>query len=180
MKLRALRGATDAGVSCTPDNRPLIVNSSLDNSLVKNSAQQVWKVVFAVTGALALVWLTGTATFLFNVKDTRFVAHAGGFGVEHNCLTAYAVAVHLAVEGGDNIYDPSYYRNTTIPTPIHESVRGIFTVDGFHYPPPFLILPYSLLKVFGDFFKSAWRGNYDASRFQRRERRRIEQANKTA
>jgi len=131
---------------------------SLNTSSVEVSTPRVWQVVFAITGMLALVWLAGTATFLFDAEDTRFVARVDGFGVEHNCLTGYAVAAHLAAEGSENLYDPSRYRDAAISTPIHESVRGIFTVDGFHYPPPFLILPHVLLAVFGGFFpmRAAW------------------------
>jgi hypothetical protein len=130
----------------------------VDSSLVENSSKRVWKVVFAMTGVAALVWLTGTATFLFDVEDTSFVARVGRFGIKHNCLTGYAIATHLAVEKTENLYVPSHYRNAAISTPTHDSVRGILDIHGFHYPPPFLTLPYVLLAVFGDFFatRAAW------------------------
>ncbi len=132
--------------------------TQVDKSLVDNSAQRRWVVVFAVTGVAALVWLAGTATFLFDVEDTRFVAKVGGFGVKHNCLTGYAIATHLAMERTENLYHRSHYRDAAISTPVHDSVHGMLDVDGFHYPPPFLTLPYVLLSVFGDFFaiRAAW------------------------
>jgi len=129
-----------------------------DTSLIKNPDRRVWLVVFVVTGVFAIAWLTATATFLFNVENKRFVANVGGFGVEHNCLTSYAVASHLATKGTENLYDPSRYRDAVILTPIHDQVQGTFTVDAFHYPPPFLILPKALITVFGGFFpmRAAW------------------------
>ena len=129
-----------------------------DASLINNPNRRVWQIILVVTGGLAISWLTATATFLFNVEDRRFVANVDGFGVEHNCLTSYAVATHLATEGIENLYAPSHYRNAVIPTPIHDQVRGKFTVDAFHYPPPFLILPKALITAFSGFFtfRAAW------------------------
>lgn len=107
---------------------------------------------------LALIWLIGTSTFLFNVQDTRFVAKGNDFGTTHNCLTGYAVATHLAIKKTENIYAHSNYTYSGFSTPVHKSVDGIFMIDEYHYPPPFLILPYLLLKIFKDFFilRAVW------------------------
>jgi hypothetical protein len=123
------------------------------------STRRKWVIVFGITGGLALAWLLGTATFIFNVKDTRFV-RGDSFGLNHNCFTAYAAGAYLASTGTDNLYDPVHY-TAAEPwhwTPIHESVRGIFRVDDFMYPPPFLSLPYGLLVMFKSFFpmRTAW------------------------
>ena len=123
-----------------------------------DSTRRKWKTVFAVTSIIALAWLAGTALFLFDAEDIRFVASVNGFGVGHNCLTGYVTAAHLATEGAKNIYDPSHYRDAQFQTPIHKEVLGTFSVDAYHYPPPFLTLPHVMQEVLGDFFsvRSAW------------------------
>ena len=116
--------------------------------------------LFGVISILALVWLLGTATFIFNVKDTRFVRR-DMIGLNHNCFTAYATAAYLAAAGAENIYSPYHYASASASpssTPIHKEVLGIFRVDDFLYPPPFLIVPYGLLVIFKSFFamRTAW------------------------
>ncbi len=134
----------------------------IDNPLVKKFTNKKWQIVFGVTGVLALMWLIGTAIFLFDVQDTRFVAQADGFGITHNSLSGYAVAAQLAANKTDNLYVPYHYSNVesslSVPVPIRESIPGLFKVDQFHYPPPFLILPYGLLAIFEDFLqlRTAW------------------------
>ena len=112
-----------------------------------------WRAAGLVLGAVALVWLAATATFLFDHTQTRFVAHlANDFGLRHNCLTSYVVASYLADERADNIYDPYRYRNAKVKTPVHEVVDGVLAVDGYHYPPTFLPFPYLIARISGDFF----------------------------
>lgn len=122
------------------------------------TASRLWEVVFAVTSVIALTWVVGTATFLIDVEETRFVAHANGFGIEHYCPTGYLTAGYLATNGEENIYDRSHYRNAEFKTPIHDEVDGILTVDAYHYPPPFLTLPYVMHTVLGNLFlvRTAW------------------------
>lgn len=130
--------------------------------MVIKSVKKKWKILFGVTGTLALLWLIGTSTFLFDVQNTRFVAQNDNFGTTHCCLTGYAVAAHLAMKGAENIYARTHYTSgkslSSISTPIHESINGIFMIDEYHYPPPFLILPSLLLIIFEDFFmlRTAW------------------------
>lgn len=131
----------------------------IDNSLDKKSTTNKWKIVFCITSMLSIIWLIGTATFLFDVRETRFVAKGNDFGITHSCLTGYAVATHLAIKKTGNIYSTSHYTHTSSTlTPIHESVNGTFMIDEYHYPPPFLILPYGLLIIFKEFFslRQAW------------------------
>lgn len=125
---------------------------------MKKSTRKKWHILFGVISLLAVVWLLGTATFIFNVKDTRFVRR-DTFGVKHNCFTAYATAAYLASTRTKNIYSPYHYSSASLSsTPIHEEVFGIFRVDEFLYPPPFLSLPYGLLVIFKSFFpmRTAW------------------------
>lgn len=125
---------------------------------MKNPTRRKWNILFGVISILAVVWLLGTATFIFNVKDTRFVRR-DMFGVKHNCFTAYATAAYLASTRTENIYSPYHYASASLTsTPIHEEVLGIFRVDEFLYPPPFLSLPYGLLVIFKSFFlmRTVW------------------------
>ena len=52
--------------------------------------------------------------------------------VAHCCLTAYTESERMAQEGAPNIYDPARYFDRSV---------GSFSVDVYHYPPPFLLLP---------------------------------------
>jgi alpha-1,2-mannosyltransferase len=117
-------------------------------------------VIFGVLSVIALVWLVGTATFMFNVKDTRFVlGDRFSIGVSHNCLTAYITAAYLASTEVDNIYSPLHFHSASpSSTPIHKELQGIFRIDEYLYPPQFLSLPYALLVVFKNFFtiRAAW------------------------
>lgn len=123
----------------------------------KQWAEKKWGIVFGITSVLAVLLLLGTATFIFDVKDTRFVPMNSLR--YHNCFTAYAAAAYLASTGTVDLYNPIHYNTaSSYSTPIHEAVREIFPIDDFEYPPPFLLLPYGLLVMFKDFFamRTAW------------------------
>lgn len=123
----------------------------------KQWSEKKWGIVFGITSVLAMLSLLGTATFIFNVKDTRFVPKNSL--LSHNCFTAYAAAAYLASIETVDLYDPIHYQMAAPDsTPIHEAVRVRFSVDHFEYPPPFLLLPYGLLLMFKDFFamRTAW------------------------
>ena len=82
------------------------------------------------------------------------------FFPKHNCFTCYIIAAHLASEGFENIYSRERYRDAETPTPIHEIIGEVLTIDQYQYPPPFLVLP-KVLMVFGhDFFqiRTIWFG----------------------
>ena len=123
----------------------------------KHWADRKWGFVFGITSVLAVLSLLGTASFIFNAKDTRFVPKTSL--LHHNCFTAYATAAYLASIKTADLYNPIHYEMAlTTSTPMHQSVRGTFSIDNFEYPPPFLLLPYGLLMVFGSFFamRTAW------------------------
>ena len=128
--------------------------------IVSWSLRKKWTVVFGVLVVFTAVWLMGTATFMFNVKDTRFIlGDMFSLGIKHNCLTAYIAAAYLASTGTDNIYSPLHYHSASpSSTPIHTSLHGIFRLDEYLYPPQFLLAPYGLLVLFKDFFavRAAW------------------------
>jgi len=57
--------------------------------------------------------------------------------IRHCCLTAYTESARLAAGDEPNPYDPRHYR------PAPDTPRRIdgFQVDGYHYPPTFLLAP---------------------------------------
>ncbi len=119
------------------------------------SAFWVSGVVLALVGA---GWIVATGTFAFDVHDQRFIAERGGFGTDHNCLTAYVAAAQLAAAGAENPWDVAHYEGGGAPTSTHEAVRGVFGMDRYLYPPQFLLLPHAFVWLFGDFFhvRAAW------------------------
>jgi hypothetical protein len=114
---------------------------------------------------LALVWLAALGAA--GVQTLRASAYAldatrpwystmpgDRFRVEHCCLTAYGEAARMAVEGGD-VYDRELYW----PGGVRRRI-GPLTVDPYHYPPPFLLMPAALRAVAPDFFdlRRVWFG----------------------
>ncbi len=75
------------------------------------------------------------------------------FYLRHNCFTGCVVAAHLASEGFENVYSRQRYRDAETPTPIHDTIGDVFTIDQYQYPPPFLVLPKALMAFGHDFFQ---------------------------
>jgi hypothetical protein len=104
------------------------------------------RVTGGVAAALALVQLARLA--VFTVDPARIAASTipgSDWEVRHSCLTAYAVAAHVAGTGA-NIYDDSLY---SLPeedpsAPRRARSLGPFKIDVYEYPPPFLLLPRAL------------------------------------
>jgi hypothetical protein len=115
-------------------------------------AAMVWVLVlFAAAGQIARA-----SAFAYDVTRRECsVAPADRFRSQHNCLTAYAEAARFAAAGGVNVYDSALYRPGAVPRHI-----GPLTVDPFHYPPPFLLLPAAVRAVAPDFFdtRRVWFG----------------------
>jgi alpha-1,2-mannosyltransferase len=117
------------------------------------AAATLWVIVFcAAAGQIARA-----SVFAYDVNRRECsVAPADQFRAQHNCLTAYAEAARFAGEGGVNVYDSTRYR------PAQRTYRrlGPLTVDSFHYPPQFLLLPAAVRAVAPDFFdtRRVWFG----------------------
>src|SRR5918993_3511240 len=113
----------------------------------------LWVVVWcAAAGQIARA-----SVFAYDVTRREWsVAPANQFRSQHNCLTAYAEAARFAGEGGVNLYDSTHYR------PAQRTFRriGPLTVDSFHYPPQFLLLPAAVRALAPDFFdtRRVWFG----------------------
>src|SRR5918993_1380088 len=113
----------------------------------------LWVVVWcAAAGQIARA-----SVFAYDVTRRGWsVAPANQFRSQHNCLTAYAEAARFAGEGGINLYDSTRYH----PAPRTNRRIGPLTVDSFHYPPQFLLLPAAVRAVAPDFFdtRRVWFG----------------------
>lgn len=104
--------------------------------------------------AVAVTFSVRTSLFIHYPDAPRFsVAPGDRFREEHLCMTAYAEAARLLGVAGVNVYDPDMYRPGGVPRRL-----GPFTVDYYHYPPPFLLLPAALRGLAPDFldFRRVW------------------------
>lgn len=83
------------------------------------------------------------------------VSPRDAFRAEHSCLTAYAEAARFAGAGVDNVYERDLYRPGATPRRI-----GPLTVDPYHYPPTFLLLPAAVVAAAPDFLdaRRVWFG----------------------
>ncbi len=73
----------------------------------------------------------------------------------HNCFTACAIAVHLAAQNVENIYQRKhYFAPLEEGTAFHRTIGDAFTIDPYQYPPPFLVLPNLILAIGHDFFQA--------------------------
>ena len=96
------------------------------------------------------------SVFAYDVTRRAWsAAPANQFRSQHNCLTAYAEAARFAEDGGMNLYDSTLYR----PGRAYRRI-GPLTVDPFHYPPQFLLLPAAVRAAAPDFFdtRRVWFG----------------------
>src|SRR5262245_11207028 len=128
------------------------------------------RLAFAGWSLVALLAIVQDARVsLYMADGTRLLASAlpNGFVTVHECLSGYAEATRLALEGRENIYDqnnykmpdggPRYVVRRDGRTEIFDDarVRALFAhgeiprvavvhVDLYEYPPPFLVLPYAV------------------------------------
>src|SRR5262249_49759051 len=101
-----------------------------------------WLCVFWLLFGLAALGRTAQlSSFMLDpARSDRSLFPADSWYVEHCCLTAYTESARLNAEGAQNIYDPKLYYDRKV---------GIFNVDPFHYPPPFLLVPMAARAVAG-------------------------------
>ncbi len=106
---------------------------------------------------IALIALTQTArlsVFMIDPSQTHYSLFPGDkWFVEHCCLTAYSESARLAMDGEKNIYTPELYFGAEFikNKNFRQKIDG-FNVDGYHYPPPFLLLPIMARAVVGGNF----------------------------
>ncbi len=132
-------------------------------SRASNGQRALFSLFLLLSGAAAYR-LGHMSVFMLDPENKDFVLNPTGrelpdeemnkpFFPKHNCFTCYAVAAHLASEGFENIYSRERYRDAETPTPIHQTIGDVLTIDQYQYPPPFLVLPKALMAFGHDFFQ---------------------------
>ena len=111
---------------------------------------------------VALFQLSRLTVFMISPSQvgSSFIP-ASRWEVAHSCATAYYVAAHAAGAGID-VYDDSLYTaKDDDPTKIRKAKKlGTFNIDVYEYPPPFLLLPRTLVPLAPEFlsFRKLWFG----------------------
>lgn len=119
------------------------------------SSSRGLRVAAAVAAAVALLMLARVTVFIVDPSRPSYSnLPASQWEVHHSCFTAYYVAADI-VRRVPNIYDLSLY---AVPDDDPQRPRtprtiGIFRVDQYEYPPPFLLLPRALMVVAPGFFR---------------------------
>jgi len=123
----------------------------------------IFAVLFGLAVFLSLWRLQDLARFMLDasasqhaiaptLRDLDDEALERSFFPKHSCFTCYVVALELASEGTENIYNPDHYRDPEHPTEVHEEIGDLLKIDRYQYPPAFLLLPWALVQAGGDFF----------------------------
>ena len=113
------------------------------------------RILSAVATVAALLLLARLAVFIVDPAQVEFsVVPSSQWEVQHSCLTAYFVSAQSASTNPD-IYDPSLFND---PSEDGTGLRkprllGPFKIDVYEYPPPFLLLPRTLMRIAPDFMQ---------------------------
>ena len=113
--------------------------------------------VSLVAAVLALVFVSRLTVFMIDPGPHGYsTVPSSDFEVRHSCLTAYFVAADV-VRRTPNVYDTALYAAPDDdPTkPRKPQMMGIFRVDQYEYPPPFLLAPRALSVVAPGFLRAA-------------------------
>jgi len=118
--------------------------------------------VSLVAAVLALVLISRLTVFMIDPARTGYsTVPSSDFEVRHSCLTVYFVAADV-VRRTPNVYDTTLYAAPDDdPTkPRKPQTMGIFRVDQYEYPPPFLLAPRALSVVAPGFLRlrASWFG----------------------
>lgn len=116
----------------------------------------------AIATLLALVQLGRLTAFI--ADDSRAdlsVLPASAWEVHHNCATSYYVAAAASFHSTDFYADSLYTARDDDPTKVRKPLKlGSFNIDVYEYPPPFLLLARTILRVAPSFpaFRALWFG----------------------
>jgi hypothetical protein len=118
--------------------------------------------VSLAAAVLALALLSRLTVFMIDPARTGYsIVPSSDFEVRHSCLTAYFVAGEV-VRRTPNVYDTALYAAPDDdPTkPRKPQTMGIFRVDQYEYPPPFLLAPRAVSVVAPGFLRlrTSWFG----------------------
>jgi alpha-1,2-mannosyltransferase len=131
-------------------------------SVDQPSIPRALRIAGALAATLALLILARLTIFITDPsKPSYSVVPASGWEVHHSCATAYYVAADIARDV-PNLYDLAIYaaRDNDPRAPRTPRRIGLFNVDQYEYPPPFLLLPRALLTLAPGFltFRLVWYG----------------------
>jgi alpha-1,2-mannosyltransferase len=100
-------------------------------------------IVWLVMALITFVMIGRLSVFMIDPTLSQFSLFPGDkWMVEHCCLTAYSESARLTEDGEVNIYRSELYTGTELSggNAPRRKIEN-FTVDAYHYPPPFLLLP---------------------------------------
>ena len=120
------------------------------------------KVVLALAALLLLAQTARQTLFVLHPHHPQHtLVPSSAFHQHHSCFTAYHEAARLAGSAVPNVYDLALYLRPpgkdAPPRPAWQSstdrrrTLGVFYVDPYEYPPPFLLLPRALIALGLDF-----------------------------
>jgi len=132
------------------------------DALDERAAGRGLLVLSAAATLLAVVQLVRLTVFtVAPTRDDFAAVPSSSFSRHHYCGTAYFVAGGVAREA-TNIYDNALYDHPDSVATAQRKPRTIdgFNVDVYEYPPPFLLLPRSVLLLAPDLvrFRMVWFG----------------------
>jgi alpha-1,2-mannosyltransferase len=112
--------------------------------------------ILSIVGiVLALIQVSRLAVFMVDPTEVNFSTIPWSqWEAKHSCLSAYFVAAE-SVKKVPDVYANSLY---SMPDDSPNAVRkprmlGVFRIDVFEYPPPFLILPKAITSLTNDFLR---------------------------
>jgi hypothetical protein len=124
-------------------------------SLDFRSCSRAFLCVTVVAALVAVVLLSRSAVFMSDPTKTSYsTMPSNDWELRHSCLTAYFVAGDVVLRH-PNVYDESLYAAPgDDPTrPRTPQMLGMFRVDQYEYPPPFLLAPRALSWVAPGFLR---------------------------
>jgi len=108
------------------------------------STKRMLCIIWLLLSLTALLRTSGVALYMASPETPQASAMwFDDFYVNHSCLSAYWKGGEVATSGLDNIYEDVHY----------EGFEGRFKLDGYLYPPQFLLLPKVALALGTDFLQ---------------------------
>jgi alpha-1,2-mannosyltransferase len=126
------------------------------------ASSRAFQTASAVAAVVAVVMLARLTVFIVDPSRTSCSVLPGSeWDVRHACVTAYFVAADV-VTRVPNVYDLSIYAapDDDLSKPRKPRTIGLFRIDQYEYPPPFLLLPRAISVLAPDFlrFRMVWFG----------------------
>jgi alpha-1,2-mannosyltransferase len=133
----------------------LVVWKRFARSIDWAAAPRVFSAASAVAAVVAVVMLARLTVFIVDPSRPSYSVLPGSeWEVRHSCLTAYFVAADI-VRRVPNVYSLTIYAapDDDPSKPRKPRTMGVFRIDQYEYPPPFLLLPRALSLLAPDFLR---------------------------